>query len=176
MGNKRRAIFLDRDGVINKVLLNEGKPFSPRRFDEFELIPEVQEILHSFKESGFIIIVVTNQPDIARGLMKMEELIRMHELIKEKFPVDDIMICSHDDTDNCYCRKPKPGMLLDAAKKWNIDLAKSFLIGDTWKDMEAGQSAGCKTFLIDTPYNQDVKSDYRVKKLYEAWKIIVNCK
>lgn len=171
----KKAIFLDRDGVINKVLLNNGKPFSPRKFDEFEFLPEVEKALNYLRKLGFINIVVTNQPDIARGLMEIEELNKMHALTREKLPIDNFMICPHDDEDNCRCRKPKPGMLIEASEKWDIDLKKSYLIGDSWKDMEAGKSACCKTILIDMPYNQRVKSDYRVKNWDEAVKIIVNC-
>jgi D-glycero-D-manno-heptose 1,7-bisphosphate phosphatase len=169
----KKAIFMDRDGVINKVLLNNGHPFSPRKLDEFELLPNVKEVLNSFKEMGFINIIVTNQPDIARGLMKIEELNSMHTLIKKRLPIDDIYVCTHDDSDNCSCRKPKPGMLLDAAKKWGIDLNRSFLIGDTWKDMEAGKAAGCKTILIDAPYNKSVSCDYRVRDLKGAETIVM---
>lgn len=163
----RKAIFLDRDGVVNKVLLNNDKPLSPRKLDEFELLPKVKEALTFFKEIGFLNIIVTNQPDIARGFMKIEDLERMHALIREKFPIDDIYVCPHDDSDNCSCRKPKPGMLLYASKKWNIDLSSSYLIGDTWKDVEAGKLAGCKTILIDMPYNQGIECDLRVASLAE---------
>jgi D-glycero-D-manno-heptose 1,7-bisphosphate phosphatase len=168
----RKAIFLDRDGVINKVLLNNGSPFSPRKLDEFELLPKVEEALAFFKEIGFLNIIVTNQPDVARGLMKIEDLDDMHALIKKSLPIDDIYVCPHDDSDNCSCRKPKPGMLLDAAKKWDIDLCRSFLIGDTWKDMEAGKAAGCKRILIDALYNKGVSCDYRVRDLKEAETIV----
>jgi len=168
----RKAVFLDRDGVINKVILDNGKPFSPRKFDEFELIIGVENTLSIFKEMGFLNILVTNQPDIARGFMKIEELNKMHRLIKEKLPVDDIMVCMHDDSDNCQCRKPKPGMILDAARKWHIDLHRSFIIGDTWKDMEAGRSSGCKTILINTAYNKGVDCDHRINDLKEAIEII----
>ncbi|MBI5051063.1 MAG: HAD family hydrolase, partial [Nitrospirae bacterium] len=144
----KKAIFLDRDGVINKVLLNDGKPFSPRRFEEFVLIPDIEISLNSFRSMGFLNIIVTNQPDIARGLIEMQELNKMHNLLMEKLAIDDIIVCPHDDADDCRCRKPKAGMLLDGSKKWNIDIKKSFLIGDTWKDIEAGKSAGCKSILI----------------------------
>lgn len=164
----RRAIFLDRDGVINKVLLNNGKPFSPRKFHEFGLIQNIEGTLISFKEMGFLNIIITNQPDIARGLMKTEELERMHSLIKKSLMIDDIYVCPHDDSDNCSCRKPKPGMLFDASKKWNIDLSGSYLIGDTWKDVEAGKLAGCKTILIEMPYNQGIECDFRVASLAEV--------
>jgi len=168
----RRAVFLDRDGVINKVLLNDGKPFSPRRIEDFELLPWVEYALNSFKNMGFLNIVITNQPDIARGFARIEELNKIHEMIREKLPIDDILTCPHDDADNCQCRKPKPGMLFEAAKRWSINLKASFLIGDTWKDIEAGKLAGCKTILIDMPYNKYVLADFRVESLSSVVKII----
>ncbi|HHT9125294.1 MAG TPA: D-glycero-alpha-D-manno-heptose-1,7-bisphosphate 7-phosphatase [Candidatus Brocadiia bacterium] len=172
----KKAIFLDRDGVINKVFLSNGKPFSPRRFSEFELIPEVENALNSFKEVGFTNIVITNQPDIARGFLKWEELEKMHSLIRERLSIGDIFVCPHSDKDNCLCRKPKPGALLEAAKKWNVDLKGSFFIGDTWKDTVAGKRAGCKTILINMPYNQGVESDYRIEDLNKAVEIIMDSK
>jgi D-glycero-D-manno-heptose 1,7-bisphosphate phosphatase len=167
-----RGIFLDRDGVINRGLLHNGKPFSPRMFEEFEILPGVKNALDSFRDMGFINIVITNQPDIARGLMDIEELNKMHSLIRGILAVDDIFVCPHDENDYCLCRKPKGGMLIEASKKWWIDLKTAFMIGDTWKDMIAGKEAGCETILVDMPYNQKVESDYRVKELKEAIEII----
>ncbi len=171
----KKAIFLDRDGVINKVILSDGKPFSPRKFNEFEFLPQVEKALSYLRKLGFINIIVTNQPDIARGLVEMKELNKMHTLIREKLPVDDLMVCPHDDKDNCTCRKPKPGMLIEASEKWGIELKKSYLIGDSWKDMEAGKSVSCKTILIDMPYNHEAKSEYRVKNWDEVVETIDNC-
>ena len=170
--NRRRAVFLDRDGVINKVLMVDGKPYAPRTFSEFELIDGVANMLNLFKNMGFLNIVITNQPDVPRGLIQMEELEKMIALMKEELPLDDISVCLHDDHHNCSCRKPKPGMLIETSKKWDIDLKKSYFIGDTWKDMEAGKDAGCKTILIDTSYNKDVESYYRVNNLNEAAQLI----
>lgn len=172
----KRAIFLDRDGVINKVTLKEGKPFSPRRFEKFELFDGIREVLEKSKREGFLNIIITNQPDITRGLIKWETLEKMHKFIKENLPIDDIFVCPHDDIDNCQCRKPRPGMLLEAAKKWDIDLKDSFLIGDQWKDIETGKKAGCITILIDYLYNKEVESDFRVNNLHSAIEIILNSK
>ena len=170
----KRAIFLDRDGVINSTIIKKGKPFSPRRLEDFELVDGIKDILERFRVRGLLNIIVTNQPDIARGLMKKEELRKMHNLIRENLPVDDIFICPHDDADNCSCRKPKPGMLLEAAKKWDIDLSESFMIGDSWKDIEAGRNAGCTTLLIDSPYNKQIDSDLRANELSAVAEIILN--
>lgn len=172
----KRAIFLDRDGVINKAILKEGKPFSPRRFEEFELFDGIKEVLEKSKREDFLNIIITNQPDITRDLIRWKTLEKMHKFIKENLPIDDIFVCPHDDIDNCQCRKPRPGMLLEAAKKWNIDLKGSFLIGDQGKDIEAGKKAGCITILIDNLYNKEVESDFRVNNLHSAIEIILNSK
>lgn len=168
----KKAIFLDRDGVINRVILKGDKPFSPRRFGEFGFLDGIKEVLGKFKEVGFINIIITNQPDIARGLIEPEISEKMHKVIRENLPIDDIFVCPHDDIDQCPCRKPEPGMLLEAAKKWDIDLKSSFLIGDQWKDIEAGKSAGCVTILISCPYNKRANPDFRVNNLSSAAEII----
>ena len=170
---KERAVFLDRDGVINKVILCNGKPHSPRKLNEFVFNDGIKEAIFRLKQVGYKIFVLSNQPDIARGNMTQGVLDLMTQKIRWELPVDDVYICPHDDDHNCSCRKPKPGMLLDAAVKWKIDLPSSFVVGDTWKDMEAGSAAGCKSILLDAPYNQDVHSHSRVKSLQEAADIII---
>ncbi len=169
-----KAVFLDRDGVINKVIIKDGKAYSPRRFGEFEFMENVAEQIKKIKAAGYYIIVVTNQPDIARGEMDISDLNEMTETIKANLSVDEISICPHDDADNCTCRKPKPGMLVDAAEKYEIDLNASFLIGDGWKDMEAAKNAGCKGILMDAFYNKGVCCFRRVRDMKEAINIIVN--
>ena len=170
---KNKAIFIDRDGVINKVIIRNEKPSSPWKLEEFEIFPEVKECLTAFKEMGFLNIVFTSQPDISRGNLKSEELEKMHKIILEMLPVDEIMVCPHDDKDNCQCRKPKPGLIIEAAKKWSIDFKKSYVIGDSWKDMGAGRAAGCPTILISKEYNKDLKDyDFKVKSFKEAVEII----
>lgn len=169
----RRAVFLDRDGVISRPILRDNKPYSPREPDEFHIMENVAMCLRRSKEAGFLNIVVTNQPDLSRGLMVWNSLDTMHSRIKAGLDVDDIMVCPHDDSDKCSCRKPKPGMLLDAARKWNVDLRQSFMIGDQWKDVKAGREAGCYTILIDYPYNQEVDADCRTKDLQSAIDIVL---
>jgi D-glycero-D-manno-heptose 1,7-bisphosphate phosphatase len=170
----KRAIFLDRDGVINRVIIRGNKVSSPWKLEEFEFLPGTKEVLKKLKEAGFLNIVVTNQPDVKRGNLKVEELEKMNQILKENLPIEEIKICPHDDSDNCSCRKPKPGLLIEAAKEYGIDLKNSFLIGDGWKDVEAGKAAGCKVILLKTDYNQEAqkKSDFVVENLEEAYKII----
>jgi len=169
---KHRAVFLDRDGVINKVILRDGKPYSPKKVEEFVLSDGIREAIFRLKEAGYKILIISNQPDLARGEITQGVLDTMTQKVKSEIPIDDVYICPHDDVHQCSCRKPKPGMLIQAAKEWNIDLVTSFLIGDTWKDMEAGKAAGCKTILLDAPYNQDVKCDFRIKSISECVGII----
>jgi len=163
-----QAIFLDRDGVINKALIKSGSPFSPRKIDDFEILPGVKKALILFHDLGYLNIVATNQPDIARGLMNEMTLSGMHDLIRQNLAVDDIFVCPHDDSDNCLCRKPKPGLIIDAAAKWNIDPANSYIIGDTWKDIHAGREAGCLTVLLERPYNEGLESDFSAKSLLDV--------
>ena len=166
----KRAIFLDRDGVINRVIMKEGKPYSPRKLSDFLFTAGIKEVLALLKEDDFILIVVTNQPDISRGLIRWDELNAIHDLIRSELPIDDIIVCPHDNDDNCDCRKPKPGMIVESARKWGINIESSFIIGDTWKDMGAGEKAGCTTILLDAPYNQDVKSNHRINDISETLK------
>jgi D-glycero-D-manno-heptose 1,7-bisphosphate phosphatase len=168
-----RAVFLDRDGVVNKVILRGGKPFSPRNLGEFVFTDGIQETVSILKRNGYKTILVSNQPDIARGHITQDVLDKMMQRVSEEILLDDIFVCPHEDDHHCACRKPKPGMILEAAKKWKIDLRASYVIGDTWKDMEAGKTAGCKTILLDAVYNRDVRSDFRVTSLIEAVDIIL---
>jgi D-sedoheptulose 7-phosphate isomerase len=171
-----RAIFIDRDGVINRVIIKEGKPFSPRSVDEFVFCDGIESFLTESRRAGFLNIVFTNQPDIARGLVSSYTVEKIHDLIRRNLVVDGILICPHDDADNCRCRKPKPGMLTDAAEKWRINLNNSFVIGDQRKDIVAGREAGCVTILLDCPYNKGVEADYRVPDLRSALEIITQLK
>jgi D-glycero-D-manno-heptose 1,7-bisphosphate phosphatase len=150
----RKAIFLDRDGVINKIFIKNGLPFSPDTFDQLEILTGVKESILRLKKLNFLCLVATNQPDVSRGKIEKETIIKMNNYLKHEIELDDVFVCYHDDHDNCRCRKPKSGLLLDAAKKWDVDLKKSFMIGDRWKDIEAGKSAGCKTIFIDCDYNE----------------------
>ena len=173
---KNKAIFWDRDGVLNKVIMRNGKPSSPWCIEEFEILPDVKRCLEKTKEMGFLNIVFTSQPDISRGLLKTEELEKIHRIISETLLVDEIKFCPHDDKDNCECRKPKPGLIVEAVKKWSIDLDKSYVVGDSWKDIKAGKSAGCKTFLLRREYNKDYKEDYdfEINSLKQMVEIIKN--
>ena len=150
----RKAIFLDRDGVINKTIIKNGLPFSPSSFAELEILPGVKESILKLQKLNFLCLVVTNQPDVSRGKIEKKTVIEMNNYLKDEIKLDDIFVCYHDDHDNCKCRKPKSGLLLDAGKKWDINLKKSYMIGDRWKDIESGKRAGCKTIFIDCNYKE----------------------
>ena len=171
----KKAIFLDRDGVINEVIFrggNNSKPIAPWKIEEFKLVPGIKKPLTDLSQLGFHLFIVTNQPDISKGVIKSSTVKKMKAIVMNEFSFDEIMVCSHIDGDNCNCRKPKPGMLISLAKKWGINLGISFLIGDNWKDIESGKAAGCRTILIDKFYNKSVKADYRVENLRMSVKVV----
>jgi len=171
-----RAVFLDRDGVLNRAVVRDGKPYAPGEVSDFEILPDAPEGCRRLKSSGFLLIVVTNQPEIARGTQRIEALEAMHTLLRARVPLDDIRVCIHDEEDDCACRKPRPGLLLDAAREWRIDLHQSFMVGDRWKDIDAGHAAGCRTLLIDRGYRESLrtKPDYRVDSLEEVVECILS--
>ena len=168
-----KAVFLDRDGVINKVVIRDGKICSPRTMEEFLWEDGIADAVATLRNEGFRVVVVTNQPDIARHKMSPLTLQAMSERIYHSFLVDSVFVCPHDDADNCDCRKPKPGMLLNASRMLGFDCRHSFMVGDSWKDMEAGRAAGCKTILLGRPYNANVTCDFRVDSLTEAVGLIL---
>src|SRR5271166_3675592 len=150
----RPAVFLDRDGVLIRAVVRDGKPFPPPGPQEIELLPEVASSLHDLKAHGFALFVVTNQPDVARGTRTREAVEAIHQALASALPIDEIFVCYHDDADNCSCRKPNPGLLLEAQRKHNVDLSRSFVVGDRWRDIDAGHAAGCKTVLVDYGYRE----------------------
>ncbi len=149
------AVFLDRDGVLNRAMVRDGKPYPPGSVAEMEILPGVGEALSSLRNAGFVNIVVTNQPDVGTGKQNREVVEAMHRRLKNELALDDIRVCYHTDADVCDCRKPRPGMLLQAAHDLDIDLGRSFMVGDRWRDVAAGRAAGCATtFFIDYGYSE----------------------
>jgi len=153
-----RAVFLDRDGVLNKAYIRKGKPFSPDTVEEMIIVPDAAEALQRLRRHGFRLIVATNQPDIARKRLTRGEVDAMNAHLRERLPLDSIEVCPHDDADNCDCRKPKPGLLVNAAKREGIALNESFMVGDRYRDIEAGHSAGCRTVLVGDGYGETFKA------------------
>ncbi|OHC74253.1 MAG: D,D-heptose 1,7-bisphosphate phosphatase [Rhodospirillales bacterium RIFCSPLOWO2_12_FULL_58_28] len=170
-----KAVFLDRDGVLTRAVIRQGIPFAPVSLEEMEILPGAVEAVESLRKAGFLTIVVTNQPDVARGKMKREAVEAMHKKLRGLLALNDIFVCCHDDGDGCKCRKPQPGMLNDAAERFGIDLSASFLIGDRWKDAAAGKAAGCASIWIDFGYDEPPAeaADFIVSSLGEAVAVIL---
>lgn len=150
----RRAVFLDRDGVLNRSAVIGGKPYAPRRISDFRLFPGTARALGRLKDAGWFLVVVTNQPDIANGLVRPQSVEEMHARLRARLPVDDIRMCPHGQGDGCRCRKPAPGMILSAAEEHSIDISISYLIGDRYSDIEAANRAGCRGILLDRGYSE----------------------
>lgn len=176
---KRRAVFLDRDGVINKPVVREGRPYPPAAVKDFELYQDVPAGCARLVAAGYLLIVVTNQPDVARGTQTRAEVDMMHQKMLEALPqIARVEVCWHAGTawaDPCDCHKPQPGMVLRAAKALNIDLAQSFLIGDRWRDVDCGHAVGCRTVFIDWNYSEALKQapDWTVRSFGEAVEVIL---
>ena len=171
MSAAARAVFLDRDGVLNRAIVRDGKPFPPASLGELELIEDAAASLGRLKDLGFLLLVVTNQPDVARGTQTLDAIRAIHDVMLQSLPLDEFLICPHDDADGCNCRKPAPGLVLDAQRRYGIDLARSFLIGDRWRDIDAGRAAGCRTVFLDYHYRERGPSappDARVESLSDA--------
>ncbi len=166
----RRAVFLDRDGVLNRAFVRDGKPYPPSTLAELEILPGVPEALALLRAEGFRLVVVTNQPDVARGTQTRKTVELLHAALLARLPLDEFRICYHDDADHCACRKPAPGLLLQAAQELELDLASCFMVGDRWRDIEAGRRAGCTTVFVDHGYAEPRPADFhvRVASLAEA--------
>lgn len=163
----RRTVFLDRDGVLNRPIVRGGRPCSPATLGEFELYSDAHQSLTMLREAGFRLVVVTNQPDVARGFQTRERIEAMHQFLCAALPIDEIRVCFHDDG-QCGCRKPLPGLL---TADTCTDLPGSFMVGDRWRDVEAGRSAGCATVFIDRQYEREprpIAPDATVASLAEA--------
>lgn len=150
----RRAVFFDRDGVLNEAIVRNGRPYPPASLDQLRIATGAIEALEELARAGYVLVVVTNQPDVARGKQSHDVVEAINAAIRAAMPVREVLTCYHDDYDNCACRKPKPGLLLEAAQRHSIDLTRSFMIGDRWKDVEAGQRAGCQTLLLGSGYGE----------------------
>ena len=172
----KKAVFLDRDGVINEAIVNNNKPYPPNDIASLKLIPKVTEALNNLHRAVFFLAVITNQPDVYRGKVKRESVEEINQFLTNNLPLDVFKTCYHDDNDFCSCRKPLPGSFLEVANEYKIDLKNSYMVGDRWRDIEAGIAAGCKTFFIDYQYDEKRPTyfDYKVSSLFEASTIILD--
>lgn len=163
-------MFIDRDGVLNEPLVRDGLPYPPEAATDLRLLPRIAESCASLRAAGLALIVVTNQPDIARGTVDPAVVDSINGRLRRLLGLDEVVVCPHDDTDGCDCRKPKPGMILQAATERNIDLGRSVMVGDRWRDVAAGHAAGVKTVFVDRGYAEPISEtpDLTVKELHEA--------
>ncbi len=166
----RRAAFLDRDGVLNRAEMRSGRPHPPSVRADVVMLPGVDDACDRLARAGWSLFVVTNQPDISRGTTSRRQVDEINEVVVAGLPIVEVVVCPHDDADACHCRKPSPGMLLDIAAVWNVDLGASVMIGDRWRDIEAGRRAGVRTILIDYGYGEELPHppDHAVTDLAEA--------
>jgi len=171
----KRAVFLDRDGVVNRAFVYNGVPMPPRTLEEVEILFGVKESIVLLKQHDFEVVIVTNQPDVARGFVTLDSVTQINELIELHLGITHFYTCFHDDSDKCNCRKPEPGLILKAAQDLGIDLSHSSMIGDRWRDIAAGQSAGCECFFIDYKYLEKSPAPpfTRVSSLIEATRMIL---
>jgi D-glycero-D-manno-heptose 1,7-bisphosphate phosphatase len=162
------GVFIERDGVLNSVRVERQHQVSPMTLNEFQLNPDAAPLLEKLKAAGLRIIVTTNQPGISYGHLSRREMDRMHDVLRRTLPVDDILACPHTEEDSCTCRKPRPGMLVEAKFKWHLDMDRSFAISDKWQDAEAARNAGCNSIMIKSPWMGSVHHDFLVPNLAAA--------
>ncbi len=175
----RPGVFLDRDGVVNRAAVVDGHPFPPASVGELEILPGVVDACAQFRRAGLAVIVVTNQPDVARGSTTRSSIEAINDALCARVPVDELVVCFHDDADACGCRKPAPGLLVEAAQRWSIALNESVMVGDRWSDVRAGHEAGCATIWVDNGYDErrPDEQDLTVANLADAvpW-ILAHCR
>ena len=167
-----KAIFFDRDGVLNDLVKRDGGFYSPRTLSDFKLVHNAVQVTKKTSLLDYLNIVISNQPDVARGYLNQHELEKMTEVLLDELIIDDVFYCLHDDSDLCNCRKPAPGLFKQAVKKWDIDLQNSYMIGDTWKDIEAARNANITSLLLDRAYNLNCESPNRINSLEEIFNYI----
>ena len=171
-----RAAFLDRDGVLNDAVVRDGQPYPPQTVEELVFDSGAKASVAALRDAGFVTICVTNQPDVARGTLDREIAAAINERVRTELGLDDLIACFHDNADRCDCRKPLPGMLVEGSRRWNVDLASSYMVGDRWRDIDAGRAAGCRTVLIDRHWRErtaDAEPNARVTSITEAARFIL---
>jgi len=165
LGAMKIGVFIERDGILNQVRLQRQQQVSPLTMEEFKINTQAASLLKKLKAAGLKIIVTSNQPGISRGDLSRRELDRMHDMLRRALPIDDIFMCPHDEADQCPCRKPKPGLLIEARFKWHLDMDRSFVVSDKWQDAEAARAAGCTSLLLASPWVGNVHHDFVLPNL-----------
>jgi D-glycero-D-manno-heptose 1,7-bisphosphate phosphatase len=173
----RPAVFMDRDGTLNVQVIRDGQPYAPDQLEEFRLFPEVPDACRALKAAGFALVVATNQPDVGRGTQSQAIVEAMHARLRQLVPeIERIEVCyDPGQGEPSRRRKPEPGMLLDAAAALGLDLTRSWMVGDRWRDIDCGQRAGVRTVFIDFGYAEKLHTppDFTVKSFAEAARIIL---
>jgi D-glycero-D-manno-heptose 1,7-bisphosphate phosphatase len=164
----KAAVFLERDGVLNRVREERKNQRTPLTLDEFSVADDALQPLQALKAAGFLLLATTNQPGLSRGYQSRRELDLMHAVLKRRLPLDDILVCPHDEMDRCPCRKPRPGLLTEAAFTWHLDLDRCFVISDKWQDAQAAENVGCTSLLIESPWNGTGHRDFLLPSLGAA--------
>ena len=154
----RAAVFLDRDGVLNEVRMEGGTASTPRTVAELQILPTAKADLRRLREAGYVLLVVSNQPDVARGDLSLDAVEEINRALRTALLIDAVYVCPHDTRDGCACRKPKPGLIRAGAREWGVDLARSWLIGDRWVDLAAAEAAGIDGLLVERPWSWDATS------------------
>jgi D-glycero-D-manno-heptose 1,7-bisphosphate phosphatase len=162
------AVFIERDGVLNQVRIERQNQVSPITLEDFHMNLEAVPLLKKLKAAGLLLLATTNQPGLSRGYQTRRELDRMHELLRPTFALDDILVCPHDETDGCSCRRPKPGLLVEAGFKWRLNLDHCFVISDKWQDAEAARAVNCTSLLLQSPWNGAARRDLVLPDLAAA--------
>ena len=155
----KAAVFIERDGVLNQVRVERQNQVNPLTLEDFRVTREAAPLLKRLKDAGLLLMATTNQPGLSRGYLSRRELDRMHELLRATFALDDLLVCPHDEADGCSCRRPKPGLLVEAGFKWRLSLDHCFVISDKWQDAEAARAAGCTSLLLQSPWNGKAHRD-----------------
>ena len=168
LGCVKAGVFIERDGVLNKVRLERQHQVIPLTSIEFEVNPEAVILVKRLKAAGLVVIATTNQPGLSHGQLSRRELDRMHQALQKALQLDDIFVCPHAEADRCPCRKPKPGLLIEARFKWQLDMDRSFVISDKWQDAEAARAAGCTSLMLKSPWVGTVHHDFLVQSFSVA--------
>lgn len=172
----KKAVFIERDGILNEVKAGPKHQIAPLTLEEFKVNKAAEPALKKLKAAGFVLIANTNQPGLSRGYQSRRELDRMHDIIRRTFPIDDLMVCPHDEADHCPCRKPRPGLFIEAAFKWHLNLDHSFVVSDKWQDAEAARTAGCTSLLLKSPWVGNVHHDFVLPSLDAIAEKIISLK
>lgn len=164
------AVFVDRDGVLIRAQVRNGSPYPVARPEDVEVVDGAAEACAALRRAGLLVVVVTNQPDVARGTATVADVEAINSALCARVEVDAVVTCIHDDSDGCLCRKPSPGMLTYAADLWDLALSESVMVGDRWRDIEAGRRCGCRTVFVDHGYREQAPEgpDLTVRSLAEA--------